>query len=76
LLSLRKAALAVPDLEQAVALRPTPGGYYRLARARLATNPAAAAVAIRQAQRRGLRAESLHPLERDEYGRVLKTLAN
>jgi tetratricopeptide (TPR) repeat protein len=76
LLSLGKAELAVPDFERAVALRPTPGGYFRLARARLATNPAAATVAFRQAQQGGLRAESLHPLERDDYRRVLKELAN
>jgi tetratricopeptide (TPR) repeat protein len=69
LLELGKARLAVSDLEQAVALRPTPGSYFRLGRALLAEKrDRAAEAAFRQARRGGLRDDSLlHPLERDGY---------
>jgi tetratricopeptide (TPR) repeat protein len=74
LLASGKARQAVADLEQAVAARPTtPEGYFRLARALHADQRAGAVVVFQQAQRRGLRAENLHPLERDEYQRLRTT---
>jgi tetratricopeptide (TPR) repeat protein len=68
LLESHKTRQAIPELQQAATLRPTPGGYFRLARALWAeNNKEAARTAFQQAVTLGLRAESLHPLERDVY---------
>jgi tetratricopeptide (TPR) repeat protein len=76
LLELGMARDAIPDLEQAVALRPTPKGYFRLARALMAVPDRAGAVSAFRPARNKLRVEDLHPLERDEYRRLLPELTN
>ncbi len=67
------------DLEDAVrtigASSPAPAIYVRLARAQLAANDRAAAQAsYRKALDAGFRIEMLHPLEREKYRELAKTL--
>jgi tetratricopeptide (TPR) repeat protein len=75
LLALGKSRQAIPDLSQAVALRPTAEGYFRLARALWPENQAAARNAFEHAQGLGLRPENLHLLERGEYQPWLEKFA-
>jgi tetratricopeptide (TPR) repeat protein len=62
---------AVKDLEGAVAVAPSADAYFHLAQAHLKAGRRPEAVeAFRKAKDAGLRAETLHPLERDAYRRL------
>jgi tetratricopeptide (TPR) repeat protein len=67
---------AIKNLEQAVKDRPTASRYFHLARAqKLADNRADAVTALETAQKNhGLRVESLHPLEQDQYAPLVAVL--
>jgi tetratricopeptide (TPR) repeat protein len=67
-----KHALAIDDLHEAIAERPTASRYFHLARAELAAgNPAAAHAAIERGKNLGLTEVALDPLERPMYRQVL-----
>jgi tetratricopeptide (TPR) repeat protein len=66
---------AAKDLEDVLAVRPTADAYFHLAQAHLkAGRRDAALTAFRSAKAAGLRAETLHPLERDAYRRLSRDL--
>jgi tetratricopeptide (TPR) repeat protein len=70
-----EAALAVKDLEAVVADRPSGPACFHLAQAQYAgKNTDAARDALRQALRLGLKEKDLHPLERDQVGRLRAAL--
>jgi tetratricopeptide (TPR) repeat protein len=67
--------LAVKDLEVALAQDPTPTRLFHLAAAHLSgKNEAAAREALQKAMALGLKAETLHPLEREQYKRLMEQL--
>jgi tetratricopeptide (TPR) repeat protein len=69
------AQQAVKDLEEAMALAPTPGQTFHLAQAYLAAgNQGAAAATLLQAQQHGLAPRALHPLEQQAYQQLLSQL--
>jgi tetratricopeptide (TPR) repeat protein len=71
-----RSDLAIKDLEAATAVaRPSPEMYLHLAQARLmAKDRKGADVALQKAKVSGLNTESLHPLERKAYERLLGDL--
>jgi cellulose synthase operon protein C len=74
-LALRDGTRAAKDLEDAVAVQPSPASYFRLARARLlCREPSAAREALRKADNSGLKITQLHPLERNDYPRLRKEM--
>jgi tetratricopeptide (TPR) repeat protein len=67
---------AARDLESVVARKPSADAYFHLARAyQQVGRPADAAKSFHSAQSRGLTAESLHPLERPTFDRLVADLA-
>lgn len=67
---------AIRDLEEAVAIEPSPYRYFHLAQARLAAQDRKGAVAARdRAQSLGLKQEGLHPLERGAYQKLRTDLS-
>ena len=71
-----RSDLAVSDLEAAIADDPIAPMYFHLAQAFLMANRRDdAQVAFQDAQRLGLKPNSLDPLERPDYSQVLAELA-
>ena len=69
-------ALAVKDLDDALAGSSLPVMYYHLARARLLTGDRPGALEVfKKATASGLKAEALHPLEQLDYRKVVVDLA-
>src|SRR5262249_31390220 len=72
-----RSDLAIKDLESATSVgRPEPELYLHLAQARLmAKDRKGADAALRKAKDSGLNPDSLHPLDRKTYERILGELA-
>jgi tetratricopeptide (TPR) repeat protein len=67
---------AIRDLETAIANGPVAPMYFHLAQAHLRANrPDAARAALRDGERLGLKADSLEPVERPAYARLVATLS-
>ena len=74
-LALNQANPAITDLENAIAVSPTFDKYFHLARAyQLAGKSNEAKSALEQAKTLGLALEKLHPLERDSYQQLVRSL--
>jgi tetratricopeptide (TPR) repeat protein len=70
-----KSDAAITDLENAVAVTPGPDKYFHLALAyRDKDRKDDAAASLRKGQQMGLSAESLNPLERSSYARLVEAL--
>ena len=67
---------AITDLENAIAVHPTPVKYFHLAQAYRANRQISDAVrSLRKATGLGLTAQMLHPLERASFNRIVEELA-
>jgi tetratricopeptide (TPR) repeat protein len=74
-LALKQSEKAVADLQHAINEGPTPIQYFHLARAQQSANNAdAAALALREAKKRGLKRASLHPIEEKNGGALVEEL--
>ena len=74
-LTINRQDAAIEDLDDAIALGPTPDKYFHLARAYLAASDRdQAAEAFQEAVALGLKEGDLHPLEREHFRRVRKEL--
>jgi tetratricopeptide (TPR) repeat protein len=75
-LAMGRSDLAIKDLEDAIAVRPTAESYLHLAQAyQMANQRNKAHKAWEEAKTRGLRMDNLHPLERGAYQRLVGELA-
>jgi tetratricopeptide (TPR) repeat protein len=75
-LTMGRGDLALKDLEEAIAERPSPDMYFHLARAYQMTGKRkAAAEALRRASDGGLKETDLHLLERTAYHQLLRDLS-
>lgn len=75
-LAMARSDLAIRDLENAIAAKPTPVMFLHLAQARLhAKDRQGANTAIQRANAAGLQAERLHPLDRRAYDQVVADLS-
>jgi tetratricopeptide (TPR) repeat protein len=74
-LAAQKGDRAVESIRQAVERAPSPPFYFHQTRAYQAVHDSRAAAAFRKATAAGLKAEDLHPLERDDYLRLAIELA-
>jgi tetratricopeptide (TPR) repeat protein len=74
-LALKESGKAIADLERAAAESPSGIQYFHLARAHeQAKNPKAAAAALEQAKKLGLKSQKLHPLEVAASGKLADEL--
>jgi tetratricopeptide (TPR) repeat protein len=76
-LSLGQGTLALADLERAVDSNPTASSCFHLARAQMASkNRDAAVQSLEKARLRGFTESVLHPLDQQNYHRLLSALSN
>ena len=74
-LAMGRSDLAIKELEDAVAVAPTPDNHFHLAQAYFAAKREIDAVdALHEAQNLGLKPETLHPFERKGYYRLVNAL--
>jgi tetratricopeptide (TPR) repeat protein len=74
-LTLKRSDLALADLERASSDTPTAMHYFHMARAQvLGENAQAAADALREAKKRGLKRKHLHPIEEVAAGKLFEEL--
>jgi tetratricopeptide (TPR) repeat protein len=74
-LAMGRSDLAIKELEDAVAVAPTPDNHFHLAQAYFAAKREIDAVdALHEAQNLGLKPETLHPFERKAYQRLINRL--